>query len=452
MTPVRVAAARALLAIEKREGTLAAVLETHRDAAADDRDIALLTTLVTGVLRWRNEVDAVIASAGRRSARTFDAPVLAVLRLGVYQLRHLDRVPDHAVVNESVAAVRALGVSSAAGLVNAVLRAVIRRGPAISLPSRPADASNADAQVNYLATALSHPAWLVRRWLARYGFEATEAWCRFNNSVPATTIRAIDGTPVAEVAALLEKEGIETVAAPHVTDALRLVGGLGRVPFALRARLWIQDEGAQLVARFANVQAGERVLDLCASPGGKTLVMADALGRPDAGLGLVAADHRARRIALLRDTLTRARLDVPVVRLDATAPLPFSPVFDCVVVDAPCTGLGTLRRDPDLKWARTADEPSTFAAAQVQMLRSAAEVVRPGGRLIYATCSSEPEENDAVVSTFLQVDSRFHAADPAPVTGVAADLIDRNGHLATRPDRDGLEAFFAAALVRREGT
>jgi 16S rRNA (cytosine967-C5)-methyltransferase len=123
-----------------------------------------------------------------------------------------------------------------------------------------------------------------------------------------------------------------------------------------------------------------------------------------------------------------------------------------VVVDAPCTGLGTLRRDPDLKWARTADEPSTFAAAQVQMLRSAAEVVRPGGRLIYATCSSEPEENDAVVSTFLQVDSRFHAADAASVTGVAADLIDRNGHLATRPDRDGLEAFFAAALVRREGT
>src|SRR5690606_33330206 len=182
MTSVRLAAARALLAIDSREGTLGSVLDEARRPGADPRDAGLLTELTAGVLRWRNELDAVIAAAGRRSVRGIDAPVLAVLRVGAYQLRHLDRVPDHAVVHESVEAVRALGAASAAGFVNAVLRAIIRRGPAIALPPRPTS-GRIDAQVNYLSITLSHPAWLVRRWIERLGFDAAEAWCRVNNTV-----------------------------------------------------------------------------------------------------------------------------------------------------------------------------------------------------------------------------------------------------------------------------
>jgi len=174
MTSVRLAAARALLAIDSREGTLGSVLDEARRPGADPRDAGLLTELTAGVLRWRNELDAVIAAAGRRSVRGIDAPVLAVLRVGAYQLRHLDRVPDHAVVHESVEAVRALGAASAAGFVNAVLRAIIRRGPAIALPPRPTS-GRIDAQVNYLSITLSHPAWLVRRWIERLGFDAAEA-------------------------------------------------------------------------------------------------------------------------------------------------------------------------------------------------------------------------------------------------------------------------------------
>lgn len=453
MTGMRLAAARALLAIDSREGTLGSVLEEARRPGADPRDAGLLTELTAGVLRWRNELDAVIAAAGRRSVRGIDPPVLAVLRVGAYQLRHLDRVPDHAVVHESVEAVRAIGAASAAGFVNAVLRAIIRRGPAIALPPRPTS-GRIDAQVNYLSITLSHPAWLVRRWIERLGFDAAEAWCRFNNTVAGATVRAVDGAPADITAARLREAGVTAEPTPFVSDALRLPpGALGTLPADVRAGLWVQDEGAQLVARFAAARPGERVLDLCASPGGKTLVLASDLGWPGtatAARGLVAADYRARRVTLLRETLERAGLDVPVVQLDGRGPLPFAQTFECVVIDAPCSGLGTLRRDPDLKWARTANELAEFAADQRRMLHAAADLVVAGGRIVYATCSSEPEENEAVIDAFLDADGRFVAADPASRPGVSRDLLDARGHLATRPDRHQLEVFHAAVLVRRE--
>lgn len=454
MTEVRVAAARALLAIERGGTTLGAALDDHR-GGVPPRDRGLLVELVTGVLRWRNALDAVVGSASRRSAREIEPDVRAVLRLGTYQLRYLDRVPDRAVVHSSVAAVRTLGHASATGLVNAVLRSIIRRGPAIALPARPSDGAPLEAQVRYLTTTLSHPAWLVRRWLERLGFDATEAWCRYNNTPPEVTVRSLEGLSAANLIAQLADTGIRAEPAPWVTDAVRLRPGmLGDVPAGLRGRLWVQDEAAQLVARMAAVKAGERVIDLCASPGGKTLVMAEDLdcGRdtPSRPVALVASDYRPNRVALLCDTLSRAHRHVPVVQLDARVGLPFLATFDCALLDAPCSGLGTLRREPDLKWVRTAADLPVFAAAQLQMLRSAADAIRPGGRIVYATCSSEPEENTDVVDRFLADDSRFI---PHPVDDgrVPADVIDPRGQLVTRPDRHGLEAFYAAVLVRRVG-
>jgi 16S rRNA (cytosine967-C5)-methyltransferase len=215
----------------------------------------------------------------------------------------------------------------------------------------------------------------------------------------------------------------------------------------------VQDEGSQLVARAAAVRPGERVLDVCASPGGKTMVMAEDLGLANVSSGseLVAADHRAARVRLLARTLGRTHLPVPIVRLDARRSLPFRAAFDCVVVDAPCSGLGTLSRDPDLKWSRTADELAGLASDQRKLVRSAAETVTPGGRLIYATCSSEPEENIQVVESFLAEDRRF-ALEPITTPGVPSNLIDGRGCLVTLPFRDALDAFFAARLVRRKGT
>jgi 16S rRNA (cytosine967-C5)-methyltransferase len=448
MTDVRVVAAKVLLDVETRDITLANALEPRRgDVAPADR--GLLVELTTGVMRWRNALDAVIASASRRSVKTIEPEVLAVLRLGAYQLRYLDRVPDHASIDSSVRAVRALKRTSATSLVNATLRAIVRRGPAISLPSRPAAGAHIDAQVNYLAVTMSHPAWLVRRWITRVGFDAAESWCRFNNTTPDVTVRSLAPVTQQELISQLRDAGVAASPARYVDDAVRLEpGALGRLTPALRAGLWVQDEAAQLVARYAGVQPRERVLDLCASPGGKTLVMssdmrgdADTPPRP-----IVACDHRPGRVELLAGTLRHAGVAATVVRLDARAPLPFGPVFDCVLLDAPCSGLGTVRREADLKWTRTAADLYALAATQQQMLRRAAEAVAPGGRLVYATCSSEPEENDEVVDAFLAADARFEAGPAGPL---AAELLDGRGRMVTRPDRHGLELFYAASLVRR---
>jgi len=449
MTDVRVAAAGVLRAIERGDETLAAALDRVRpDVAPVDR--GLLQELATGTLRWRNELDAVIATAARRSVKSIDPDVLAVLRLGAYQLRHLTRVPTHAVVDGAVRSIKTLRRASAASFVNAVLRAIVRRGPAIALPKRPATADDVDGWTRYLTTTLSHPAWLVRRWIDRYGPEAAETWCVFNNTSPPVTVRATAGHSIDELRMALEAAGVAYRPARYVSDALELPAGtLGSLPADLVAMVRPQDEGAQLVARMAAARPGERILDLCAAPGGKTLVLADDLrcGDPGAGSRLIAADYRAGRVALLCETLSRSHRHLPVVRLDARGPLPFSDTFDAVLVDAPCSGLGTIRREPDLKWSRTAEDLPVLAEGQLRMLHAAAGTVVPGGRIVYATCSSEPEEDAEVVNRFLARDRRFSLL--APDDGrVPAMMLTERGELFTRPDRDGLEVYYAAVLVR----
>ena len=454
MTSVRRAAAEVLLALGRGRTTLAAEVERARSPFTDRRDRALLIELTAGTLRWRNALDAVIEAASRRPIDKVDERACAVLRIGVYQLRYLTRVPDHAVVNESVEAVRQLGAPRAASFVNAVLRSVTRGGTRLALPGRPRDDAARAAWIEYLTVSLSHPAWLVERWLDRYGAASVEAWCLFNNRTPDVVIRPVPGVDPTALLESLRSRGIDAAPARYVPDAVALPpGAVGRLGGDDLERFYIQDEGSQLVARAAAVRPAERVLDLCASPGGKTIVMASDLGlRHDVpGAALVASDHRAARVRLLAQTLRRSRLAVPIVRLDARMTLPFSAVFDAVLVDAPCSGLGTVSRDPDLKWDRTPDQLREFALDQVRMLRAAADSIRSGGRLVYATCSSEPEENTGVVDAFLATDDRF-ALEPISSLSVPASMVDAEGCLATLPFRDGIDAFFAARLVRRKAT
>jgi 16S rRNA (cytosine967-C5)-methyltransferase len=454
MTSVRRAAAEVLLAVGRGRTTLATEVDRARSPFSDRRDRALLVELTVGTLRWRNALDALIEAASRRSIANIDPRALAVLRIGVYQLRYLTRVPAHAVVHESVEDVRTLGAPRAASFVNAVLRSVTRRGARLQLPERPGDTAARARWVEYLSISLSHPAWLAERWFDRYGAKDTEAWCLFNNKTPGVAVRPIPGVAASELLHSLQSREIEATPARYVRDAINLpAGSLGRLASDDLERLHVQDEGSQIVARAVAVERGERVLDLCASPGGKTVVMASDLGLTSATPrhGLVAADHRPARVRLLTETLRRTQLPVPIVRLDARGPLPFVAAFDAVLLDAPCSGLGTLSRDPDLKWSRTADQLDGLAAEQRQMLQASAEAVRPGGRLIYATCSSEPEENIHVVDAFLSEDPRF-SLEPLATPGVPPGMIDARGCLVTLPYRDALDAFFAAMLVRRKGT
>ena len=448
MSVARLAAYRVLRAVDAGED-LPAALTRHRDRLPDSRDRALVTELTTGVLRWRRALDFEIGHGASREPKELDPEVLSVLRLGAYQLRHLARVPAAAAVSESVRLVRTARKSSAAGLVNAVLRTLSTPSRRQDLPADPGTTGSREDQIRFLGIAGSHPDWLVRRWLKRLGHNTTRRWVTFNNQPAALTLCADtqrhDRTSVAE--ALLQ-DGVTTTATRFAHNGLRVVNGNPFRTAAFEAGLFhVQDEASQLVAAFAGIAPGERVLDACAAPGGKTLTLAAGLE----GRGwIVAGDRRRGRVQLLRRTLTRmAVARTSVLRLDVTHPLPFGPVFDCVLLDVPCSGLGVIRSDPEIRWRRTPEDLARFPEVQLQMLEQAARTITSSGRLLYATCSTEPEENALVVEAFLRRHYEFEPSRPARETDFPAELLDGNGFLVTRPDAHELEGFFGALLRRR---
>lgn len=453
-SPARVVALATLGAVH-RGADLPDAIARSRARLADERDRALVAAVVTGVLRWRAALDHAIAGLVSRPLERLDPEVLDALRLGVFQLQHLTRVPPRAVLNDTVESVRRAGKSSATGLVNAVLRRVAS-GQAPPLPPRPGGPVTArdDAALDYLSVSLSHPRWLSARWLERHGFEAAERWATFDNEPAPLTLRVNTlATTTDDLAAELAAMNVSTRRARYAPDALVVESGqpLG-LPPAAGGRFVVQDEASQLVAHFCAVRPGERVLDACAAPGGKTTALAAAMS--DRGT-IVASDLRPRRVGLLRDAVRAAGArSVAIVRADASRHLPFARVFDCVLIDAPCSGLGTLRRDPEIRWRRQETDLLEYGARQRRMLDRAAEVVRPGGRLVYATCSSEPDENEDVVEAFLSARADFErrpkTVHPWVATPHEALLTDR-GDLQTLPHRHGLEAFFAAMLVRADG-
>ena len=448
IAPARTAALTALGEVNAGRADLPAALAAVRPTLADERDRALATDLVTGALRWQGQIDFLIEHFARRPVRKLDFDVLQILRLAVYQLLHLDRVPASAAVNDAVAMTRRARKTSAAGLVNAVLRAISRNSHRLPLPARPP----AGEALPYLEVSLSHPGWLADRWLERYGFDAAERWEQFNNAAAPLTLRVNRlKTDRASLTRALADAGVAVEPARYAPDGLIVTSGNPlRTPLAATGQFVLQDEASQLVALLGAAEAGMKVLDTCASPGGKTTAMAAMSGdRAD----IVAIDVRNARVQLLRDTVrTSGAQRIRVLQADLGTGLPFGPRFDLVFVDAPCSGLGTVRRDPDIRWRRKEADLAPLAAAQIGMIRSAADAVRPGGRLIYATCSSEPEENDRVVQAFLSGDSRFAAVDlrkEKPVNFEALDpVIDETGVLRTLPHRHGVEAFYGAVLRR----
>jgi len=403
-----------------------AVADAYR-SLADERDRALLLELVSGTERMRGAIDYQLASRSKRPLAKLDDAVLTVLRMSAFQLLYLSRLPASAIINDAVDLTRRAGKTSATGLVNAVLRALSRDREFLTWPAR----SNLSL---YLATFYSHPEWLVARWIARYGAADAERWLDFNNHaaalclVPNRLLASRDA-----LAAELLSDGVTTEptrAAPH---GLRVIGGH---PIGTRAfregRCLVQDEASQLISIVAAVSPGDRVLDLCASPGGKTVALAADVGK--AGM-VVACDLRAHRLRVLVATLARCRVTrVPIVRVPAEGPLPFrAGSFDAVLIDAPCSGLGTVRRDPDIRWRRRPEDLGRFAVTQLDLLTRASDLVRQGGAITYSTCSSEPEENDEVIAAFL-------ASHPA---------FEQQRLHRTLPFRDDLEAFFAAVLVKQ---
>ena len=447
IAPARLAAYDALLAVESGRADLPHALARVRETLPDERDRALAGEIATGTLRWQAAFDHVISRFTSRALSKFDREVLVIVRLTMFQLVHLDRVPASAAVNDAVSLTRKAGKKSAAPLVNALLRRVSRERDRLPLPPTANPAVERDAALDYLAVTLSHPRWLAARWLDRYGFQAAEAWAQFNNAPAALTLRANRLRMTREeLAKALVEAGVETTPTRLAPDGLIVQRGNPlRTPLAGSGAFVVQEEASQLVTLMTQVQPGETVLDACASPGGKTTAMAADMS--DTGL-IVASDVRARRIELLHHTVAASGArTIRIVQADATRPLPFRAQFDCALLDAPCSGLGTLRRDPDLKWRRKEDDFPALQTLQRSMLREVAAVLKPGGRLVYSTCSSEPEENETLVREF-SAESGWTVVRPEGLPSLVETLITEEGFLRTYPFRDGVEAFFAAVLRR----
>ncbi len=441
IAPARIAAYETLLAVEAGRADLPTALHRARQRLQDERDRALAGEIATGTVRWRGAFDHVIELFAGRPIAKMDREIVTILRLGIFQLLHLDRVPAAAVVDDAVEMARKAGKKSAAGFVNALLRRVSRERRTLPLPSTP--------PIDLLSITLSHPRWLAERWLARYGAEAATTWCRFNNEPAPLTLR-VNTLRVtrAALARELRDAGVATEPARFAPCALIVTEGNPLLtPLAHTGVFVVQDEASQLVGEFVEAAPGERIFDACASPGGKTTQMAAALNGDGT---IVAADVRERRVALLHRTVQQSGArNVLVIQANARGVPPVKDLFDAVLVDAPCSGLGTIRRDPDVRWRRTERDFAALAAAQREMLSQLAAVVAPGGRLVYSTCSSEPEENDDVVADFLAHHTRFRRVAPDRFARNAnlAPLLDDSGALKTLPFRDGLEAFYAVSLL-----
>ena len=440
--PARAAALKALLSIE-RGARAGPALGHELPRLGDPRDRALATELVYGVTRLRGALDAELAPLSRQPLERLEPAVRAALRLGLYQLRHLDRVPDHAAVDASVALARQAANAGAAGLVNAILR-------------RAAGSPGARQPAGSLDVAATHPDWIVRRWTARLGPEEAQALLCADNAPPVVTLRAnrlrVSG---ADLLAGLEADGVAAEPGRWLPEAVRLPHGVvpGDLDALRQGRCTVQGEASMLVAHVAAPAPGDRCLDVAAAPGGKATHLAEWIG--DQGQ-VVANDRSPAGAARVRQAAARLGLASLSVRVGDARELPtlYADACDVVVADLPRSGLGALAGRADARWRKREADLPALAGLQSELLDAAARCVRPGGRLVYSTCTTEPEENDDVVAAFLARQPAFAGEDLRGrlPEGLRADAGPGGATLQLWPHRHGTEGFYIAALRRAGGS
>jgi 16S rRNA (cytosine967-C5)-methyltransferase len=438
----------------EEEGAYASdLLHAELGAGVKAEDAGLATELVLGVLRWRRLLDFLLERQLKKPVARLDLAVALALRMGLYQLRFLERVPARAAVHESVELVKLARKTSAATLVNAVLRRAAdeTRTPAAEL--LPAGMTGAER----LGILQSHPTWMVERWVERFGEARAMGLLEANNWAPRLSCAFHDLERQEEIFSGLRAAGLRVESGEILRSAFAVSGGsVTRTAAFLDGLISIQDEASQVVPLLLGVREGERVLDMCAAPGGKTAALARAAG----GAGLVvASDLHAHRLRGTQEQFARLGLGaVRLVGLDAAGSLPFGVKFDRILVDAPCSGTGTLGRHPEIRWRLQAEALAEFHDLQVSLLKSGLELLARGGRLVYSTCSLEAEENDAVVEEVLRtvpgvrlalVHELMGSLDGKLVAGVdARSLFGGEGYFRTLPGQWEADGFFAAGFTR----
>jgi 16S rRNA (cytosine967-C5)-methyltransferase len=397
----------------------------EQDLPAVDR--GLCHELVLGVLRRQIYLDKTIELYSGK--KKLDTAVRIALRLGAYQLIFLDKVPAYSAINESVNLVQKARKTSAKGFVNAILRKIAAAPPVLEYAD----------DLERLSVDTSHPKWLVEKWVSAFGYDDAERLAVSNNEVPRTAFRRTRrGRPAESMTGYAKSAYVEGC---YLTDAID--GGLRAASDA--GEIYFQDEASQLVAQAAANKLGNTFLDVCAAPGGKTGQIAAAVERPEDVL-LVAGDLHTARVGILRATCEKQGVDfADFLQYDAAAALPFADgSFETVLVDAPCSGTGTIRHNPEIRYFLAPSDFAGLASKQLAILNRASKVVKPGGYLIYSTCSLEVEENEIVCKAFLEESTGFQRIEP----GVPERFVTSDGYARTLPYRDGMDGFFIEVLRR----
>ncbi|MFC1661677.1 RsmB/NOP family class I SAM-dependent RNA methyltransferase [Gemmatimonadota bacterium] len=385
-----------------------------------------------GVTRLRGRLDYLLDLHLRKGGSSLSSLVLDLLRLGAYQILYMEGVPSYAALSQTVAQVREVGGDGGARLANGVLRSLEREGGSERrFPSFETD------PLSHLTTWGSHPRWLARRWLARWGPEEVLELTRWNNRPAPLFFRPL-GLPPSQAVELIKEEGWTVSEVGEGLPCLLVEGGINPAILLQSFRGIVQDPGAALVTIYADPPEGDWIADLCAAPGGKTLALAER------GAYVLAADAAISRLKLLRENVARVGSEVAIVAAAAQKP----PVREApfVLLDVPCSGTGTLRRHPDARWRMEPATMSRLADLQAEILDAGAKIVAPGGHLVYATCTLEPEENEAQVETFLLRHPEFRVEE----TGVVdPQYLDDEGRLYVLPQRSGFDGAFGARMRRR---
>ncbi|MDA0378369.1 MAG: 16S rRNA (cytosine(967)-C(5))-methyltransferase RsmB, partial [Bacteroidetes bacterium] len=432
--PMRVLAARELDAMAATDGYIGLQATTRTGNADLDRSVR---DMVAGVIRWQRYLDFLIASFYKGDADTLETSMRTVLRIGLHGLL-FSRQPDHAVLNETVEAARIHVREGAAGLTNGLLRTALRRRDDLPEPT--------GTTVERMAIRYSHPDWLVERWVEQLGEEATRKLLQHNNERPLYGLHLLGDAAAARAA--LRAADIAFEDAVHVPDMVRMhsLQAVIRGGWLEEGRAFVQDEGAALVAWFARPESGQRVLDLCAAPGGKTIQLALAVGSEG---DVTACDLQENRLGLVQDNARRMGLNqISISARDARDPLPaWEGAFDLVLLDAPCSGLGVLSKRADMRWRRSTAEIEEMMVLQAELLDAAARCVKQDGLLVYSTCTTEPSENAGQIEAFLQRHPDFRR-ESAPLV-FPVDRLTSDGDYLGLPHETGMDGAFAARLRRR---
>jgi 16S rRNA (cytosine967-C5)-methyltransferase len=429
VTASRIVAAELLA--DLRAGVLLDAAFDRRVGALDERDRRWVHELTYGVLRRRSWLDSLLTERVRGGLARLDPDLTDLLRSGAYQLLHMRSVPPYAAIAQTVELAKNRHGLGASKLVNAVLRRLDRERADIgkTLPSDPVEA---------LVVQHSHPRWIIQRWIARYGALETAALLAANNLEPPTFARPYNVVRE-QLEAALEADGLQVSDAPLVRDSVTLPAGTALTELGAyrHGQFFVQDPAATLVTQYACIAPNSVVADLCAAPGGKAIELSRDAAQ------VVAADRSGARLSRLAESIRRLdATGIELVVMDARAPALRQ--VDAVLLDAPCSGTGTFRRHPDARWRLKTSDIAVLASGQRSLLDSAANVVKPGGLLVYSTCSLEPEENDQPVGLFLSTHPQFKL-EPPPAGTVPADVLDE-GRLRVLPQRHGTDGAFAVRL------